>query len=378
MRILIAPDSFKGSLSAQEICEVCEDVAKRHFSNIEVFKYPLADGGEGTVESLVGCTGGEFRIVRVSNPLGVYIEARYGILGNSDTAVIEMAEASGLNKIQEKQRNPMITSTYGTGELIRHALDQGCKRFIIGIGGSATNDCGIGVIQALGAKVLDISGNIVAPGGDGLLQAHSIDLSGFDPRIKECSFTIACDVNNPLTGPNGAAYVYAPQKGATEEMVVTLDSGLKNFASLIKQQIGVDVESVPGAGAAGGLGACFLSFFQGKLQSGIEIVMKESNIEQIMEKVDIVITGEGKIDTQTKCGKTPFGVATLAKKYNIPVIAVCGVLDISHIQLSSINIDAAFSIINSPCNSADAISNGKHNLKNTLYNVIKLLQLKNK
>ncbi|OEF98730.1 glycerate kinase [Desulfuribacillus alkaliarsenatis] len=378
MKIVVAPDSFKGSLSAFEFCNIVEEVAIKHFPMLTIVKVPLADGGEGTVDSLIQGGNGQFQYAEVNDPLFRKIEAKYGILEDKKTAVMEIAEASGLHKISKAEQNPMITSTYGTGEMIKHALDQGCRNFIIGIGGSATNDCGIGLIQALGAEVLNKNNKQVAPGGEGLLEAVKIDLDNFDKRIEESTFTIACDVNNPLTGKTGAAYVFSPQKGATPAMVEELDKGLKNYAKVIHNTIGIDIENVPGAGAAGGLGACFSAFFNGQLKSGIEIVLKTTALEEKLKSADIVITGEGKIDTQTAYGKTPSGVAKLARKHHVPVIGICGILEADSEAIKEIELDAAFSIMNRPCIVEEAISDAKTNLESLIYNIFNILTINKK
>ncbi|AZR72898.1 glycerate kinase [Anoxybacter fermentans] len=348
MKILIAPDSFKGSLTAIEVAENLASGLKKANSQFEIEILPMADGGEGTVRSLVDATNG--RIVKkvVTGPLGEKVEAFFGILGDGKTAVIEMAAASGLPLVPRDKRNPLKTTTYGTGELIKVALDEGCRNLIIGIGGSATNDCGIGMAQALGGRFLDANGNNVGFGGGELKKIEKIDLSNLDPRIKEANIQVACDVDNPLYGKNGAAYIYGPQKGATPSMVKELDDGLKHIAMIINRDLKIKVDNIPGAGAAGGLGAGLMAFLNAELKPGIDIVIEASRIEEKVKEVDLVITGEGKIDSQTIFGKTPIGVARVAKKYSKPVIGIAGSLGAGALKVYDHGIDALFSIINAP------------------------------
>ena len=326
MKILIAPDSFKESLTSIEVAEYLREGFKKADKNFEITKLPLADGGEGTVKSLVAATDGKIMKKEVTDPLGNKVEAIYGILGDGKTGVIEMATASGLPLVPKDKRNPLKTTTYGTGELIKAALDQGCTKLIIGIGGSATNDCGVGMAQALGGKFLDEDGKQIGYGGQYLKDIEKIDLSQLDSRIAETEIEVACDVDNPLYGKNGAAYIYGPQKGASKDQVKELDQGLKHIAEIIKDDLGKEVNEIPGAGAAGGLGAGLSAFLDAKLRPGIKIVMEASKLREKMKKVDLVVTGEGKIDGQTASGKTPVGVSRIAKKEELPVIAVAGTI----------------------------------------------------
>ena len=326
MKIVVAPDSFKGSLTAVEVSDAIEQGIKEIFSEAEIVKIPMADGGDGTVQCLVNATGGEILKEKVTDPLGDEVLASYGILGDKKTAVIEMAEASGLTLVPENQRNPLITTTYGTGQLIKAALDRGCRKMIIGIGGSATNDGGAGMLQALGVKLLNQEGKEVGFGGGELNKIFRIDTKYLDNRLSETKVLIASDVSNPLCGPKGAAQVYGPQKGATPEMIKKLDESLVYFAEIIKRDLNKDVKDIPGAGAAGGLGASLLAFLDAELRPGIEIIIKIVKLEQAIKDADLVITGEGKIDSQTIYGKAPIGVAKIAKKYNIPVIAVAAII----------------------------------------------------
>lgn len=375
MKIIIASDSFKGSLPAIEIGETVKRGLLKHSTQLEVLNIPMADGGEGTVDALVHATGGKKKHVRVFDPLMREIDGHYGVLGNEKTAVIEMAIASGLPLLEKDEYNPLVTNTFGTGQLIKDALDQGCREFIIGIGGSATNDGGMGMLQALGVKFLNKSGDELTGGGLSLIDLHKINVESIDSRIKESKFEVACDVQNPLCGPNGASYIYGPQKGATEKMVEILDSALMKFAQCIKGDLGIDVLNMPGAGAAGGLGAGLLSFLGAELRRGIDIVIEKSGLEAHVSDADIVITGEGKLDYQTQFGKTPYGVAKLAKKYSVPVIAICGGIDNAN-ALYDHGVDSMFSIVNRPMSIEEAMANSEELLESIAYNIIKLIEIK--
>ena len=348
MKIVVAPDSFKGSLTALEVADAIKEGIRRVMPEAEIDEVPMADGGEGTVQALVDATGGQMITEEVCDPLGNQIKANFGILGDGQTAVIEMAAASGLPLVPEGKRNPMFTTTYGTGELIRAALDRGCRKLIVGIGGSATVDGGAGMAQALGARLLDKDGNEVPRGGGGLEHLDRIDLSQLDPRIGEATTVVACDVDNPLVGPRGGPEVYGPQKGATPEMVKKLDKYLDRYADIIKRDLGADVKEAPGAGAAGGLGAGLMAFLNAELKLGIDIVIDASGLEQHLKDADLVITGEGKIDRQTIYGKTPIGVAKIAKKYGIPVIGIGGGIGDDASVVYENGIDALMSITGYP------------------------------
>jgi len=326
MKIVIAPDSFKGSLTAMEVSDAIEQGVREIFPEAEIVKIPMADGGDGTVQCLVNATGGEILRKKVTGPLGDEVLASYGILGDKKTAVIEMAEASGLTLVPENKRNPLITTTYGTGQLIKAALDRGCRKMIIGIGGSATNDGGAGMVQALGVKLLDKDGEEVGFGGGELKKIFRIDTKYLDKRLSETKVLIASDVSNPLCGPKGASRIYGPQKGATPEVIEELDESLAHFAEIIKRDLNKNVKDMPGAGAAGGLGASLMAFLDAELRPGIEIMIEIVKLEQAIKDADLVITGEGKIDSQTIYGKAPIGVARIAKKYNILVIAVAAII----------------------------------------------------
>jgi glycerate kinase len=375
VKIVIAPDSFKGSLTALEAANAIEEGLKRVFPGSEILKVPMADGGEGTVQSLVDATGGRIVKKLVTGPLGEKVEAQFGVLGDGRTAVIEMAAASGLPLVPPEKRNPMLTTTYGTGELIKAALEMGCRRFIIGIGGSATNDGGAGMAQALGAKLLDEEDSDIPFGGGGLLKLERIDISTLDPRIAESEIVVACDVDNPLTGPRGAARVYSPQKGATPEMVEILDRALERFARIVKRDLGKDIKDVPGAGAAGGLGAGLMAFLNARLQLGVDIVIEATELEEKVKGADLVITGEGGIDSQTVYGKTPIGVAKVAKKFDIPVIAIAGGISDDASVVYEHGIDALMSIIPRPMSLDEAMAQGAKLLADAAERVARSLVL---
>jgi len=355
MKILIAPDSFKGSLTALEVAESIERGLLAVESDLEIIKIPMADGGEGTVRSLIDAMGGELIFKEVIGPTGKPVKAHFGFIHEKRLAVIEMASASGLVLMPPGEADPMKTTTYGTGELIKAALDQGAEKLIIGIGGSATNDAGVGMAQALGIDFLDECGENVGPGGGELNRIKSINLENLDPRIKRAEIKVACDVNNPLYGPDGAAFVYGPQKGATPEMVRILDNNLRHLAMVIKRDLKRNVQDIPGAGAAGGLGAGLVAFLNAELKSGVDIVLETNGLAEKLKGVDLVITGEGRIDGQTIKGKTPIGVARKAKEFGLPVIAICGMVGDNANLVYQGGIDAVFSIIQQPATLEEAI-----------------------
>jgi glycerate kinase len=371
MKIIIAPDSFKGSLTAMEVARAISRGITNTDTSIDSVLIPMADGGEGTVQSMVDATSGKIITVEVNDPLLRKIKSFYGILGDGETAVIEMAAASGLPLLASHERNPMITTTFGTGELIKDALDKGCRKIIIGLGGSATNDGGIGMARALGAHILDSEGLEIGNGGGSLAHLHSIDISDLDHRIADCTIIAACDVDNPLCGEKGAAAVYGPQKGATPEMIKTLDLNLRRFADIVKIQQKKDILDSPGSGAAGGLGAGVRVFLNAKLERGINIVTKITNLSERVRDADLVITGEGMIDFQTAFGKTPFGVAQVAKQYNIPVIAIAGGLGKNYQELYSKGFDAIFSITNKPMTLEFAMENASVLIESVTENIMR-------
>ncbi|MEA4883616.1 MAG: glycerate kinase [Clostridia bacterium] len=355
MRVVVAPDSFKGSLTAAEVCQGVEDGFRRVFPDADIVSIPMADGGEGTVQSLVDATGGRIVEREARGPLGAPVKAFYGILGDGATAVIEMASASGLPLVESGRRNPLIATTWGTGELISAALDEGCRRFIVGIGGSATNDGGAGAAQALGAHLLDSDGMEIGPGGAELSRLARIDLSRMDPRVMESEFVVACDVDNPLTGPRGASAVYGPQKGATPEMVRKLDDALRNYSGIILRDLGMDINGMPGAGAAGGLGGGLVAFAHATLRRGVHIVRDTTQLREKMVGADLVITGEGRIDFQTLYGKTPMGVAEVAAELRIPVVVIAGSISDDARGLYDHGIGALLTIVKGPCTVDQAI-----------------------
>lgn len=324
MRVLIAPDSFKDCLTAPQVIHAISRGLLKVQPETQIIGKPVSDGGEGLLQTLIENLEGRYVESVVNDPLMRPVLAKLGILDQQATAVIEMAQASGIELLSQQERNPMLTTTYGTGQLIGKALDEGFRKLIIGIGGSATNDGGVGMAQALGVKLLDDSAQPIAAGGAGLSQLRSIDVETLDPRILDCQIQVACDVKNPLTGDSGASAVYGPQKGATKQMVETLDHNLDHLASMILKFLGKDIRDVPGAGAAGGLGAGLVAFLDARLMSGFDIVASMLDLEDSVAKVDLVITAEGRIDQQTKFGKAPYGVAMIAKKYQKPVYAFAG------------------------------------------------------
>lgn len=376
MKFLLAPDSFKESMTAKEVADAMERGIKRIIPNAECVKVPMADGGEGTVQSLVDATEGKLYKVMVKGPLGDKVQGIFGVLGDKKTAIIEMASASGLHLVPREKRNPILTTTYGTGELIKAALDKGVNHIIIGIGGSATNDGGAGMLQALGGKLLTVDNKEINLGGGYLNLLHKIDLSGLDKRLKDTKIEVACDVNNPLTGKNGASYIFGPQKGATSEMVKILDGNLSHYAKVIKEQLGIDIESIPGAGAAGGLGAGLLAFFCAELKRGIELVTEHTKLKEKMQGADYVFTGEGSIDGQTLYGKTPFGVALIAKDYNIPVIAFAGRIGDGVESLYEHGISSIIGILSEADTIDNALKSGPENIERTCENIARIILLR--
>ena len=358
MEIIIAPDKFKGSMTATEAAQAIARGLNSNFPDTRLKLFPLSDGGEGLVEAIAGAAGGSILTKTVSNPLEGKTEASWALINNGRCAVIEMSAASGLSLLPPESRNPGVTSTYGTGELIRAALEEGCSEIIIGIGGSATNDGGAGMAYALGAKLLDKDGRQLEPGGLELLKLERIDISSLDSRIANISIKVACDVDNPLTGPHGASYVYGPQKGAGPEMVRQLDRALAHYAEILKGATGTDVEMIPGAGAAGGLGAGLIAFLGAELHSGIDLVLDTLNIDQHLDKADLLITGEGHLDKQSLRGKAPVGIARRAKKYGLPVLALAGAVEIDSEDMHKAGITAAFSITDGPMNLEEALNRG--------------------
>ncbi|WP_437833743.1 glycerate kinase (plasmid) [Niallia taxi] len=376
MKIVLAPDSFKESLSALQVAESIERGFKQVLPNADYVKVPMADGGEGTVQSLVDATGGRIIKKTVTGPLGEAAEAFFGILGNVKTAVIEMAAASGLHLVPATKRNPLLTTTRGTGELIAAALEYNVNHIIIGIGGSATNDGGAGMAKALGARFLNSNGQEIAEGGGALSDLAAIDLSSLDSRLAHVKIEVACDVDNPLIGPKGASAIFGPQKGATPEIVNQLDENLAHYAEIIEKDLGVKIADVPGAGAAGGLGGGLLAFMQAELSRGVDIVMEAAKLSDIIAGADLVITGEGKIDGQTIFGKTPIGVAKTAKKHGVPVIGIAGNVAGDSDAVHEYGIDAIFSIVPGAVSLQEAFLHADKFVERTARNIAAVWQLK--
>ena len=358
MKVVIAPDSYKGCLSALEVAKAMERGVLSVFPSAEVRKIPIADGGEGTVAALVTATNGQLRQTEVTDPLGNKIIAHWGVLGDGRTAVIEMAAASGLPLVPKEKRDPRVTTTYGTGELIKAALAEGLAKIIIGIGGSATNDGGTGMARALGVRFLDAAEREVAAGGGSLAEICQIDTNGLDPRLKSTEIVVACDVDNPLCGTRGASAVFGPQKGATPEMVQQLDAGLAKYASCARQATGRDVAEKAGAGAAGGLGAGLMFFTPAQLKPGVEIVLDAVGFSDIVRDADFVITGEGRTDFQTAFGKAPVGVAKVAKTHGAPVFCISGGLGDGAEDVLAQGIDAVMSICDRPLSLEECMAAG--------------------
>lgn len=378
MKVTIAIDSFKGSLSTFQAGDAIAEAVKQVWTGAETTICPLADGGEGTVDAIIAAMDGEMVEVSVCNPLGEKIKAGYGIIPKTKTAIIEMSSAAGITLIDESERNPLNTTTFGVGELILDAIAKGFRNFIIGIGGSATNDGGIGMLQALGFEFLDENGKQVALGAKGLRDITQIKTEKASEALSECSFKIACDVTNPLCGERGCSAIYGPQKGATQTMIKDMDIWLDNYAKLTKTVIPSADSNIPGTGAAGGLGFAFLAYLNATLQSGIELVIKETEIEKHIKDADIVVTGEGRLDGQSYMGKAPIGVAKLAKKFNKMVIAFSGCVTDDAALCNEHGIDAIFSIVRTPCTLQEAMDcdNAYKNLKDTAIQVFRLINTK--
>lgn len=376
MKIVISIDSLKGSLTSIEAANAIKKGILSVDNKSDVIIMPLADGGEGTVEALVQGMNGEEKVISVTGPINEKVNATYGILKETNTAIIEMAQASGLPLVPAELRNPLNTTTYGVGEIIKEAIEKGCRNFIVGIGGSATNDCGVGMLQALGFEFYDENDNLVGLGGKVLNQIKRIKTDNKLKELDECNFKIACDVNNPLYGENGAAYIYGPQKGATKEIIKELDKGLKNFAEVVKKDLGKDIAHIEGAGAAGGLGFGFLGFLNSKLESGIKIILDEIKLEEVVKDADIVITGEGRLDNQTAMGKAPIGVAKLAKKHGAKVIAIAGCTTPDAVKCNEEGIDAYFSIVNKAMTIDEAMKkeNATQNMIETTIQIFNLIK----
>lgn len=375
MKIVIAPDSYKESLSALDVAFAIEAGFREIYPDAEYVKIPVADGGEGTVEAMVAATQGRVIPVKVTGPLGEPVAGFYGVSGDEQCAFIEMAAASGLELLSPVQRNPLKTTSWGTGELIRYALDLGVRRIIIGLGGSATNDGGAGMVQALGAKLLTDEHQHIGQGGAELAALMKIDISELDSRLADCQIDVACDVTNPLTGEEGASAVFGPQKGATPEMVTNLDHALAHYAARIKQDLGIDVLSLEGGGAAGGMGAALFAFCGAKLRPGIDIVTEALHLDTLVADANLVITGEGRMDSQTIHGKVPVGVARVAKRYHIPVIGIAGSLTADVGVVHQHGIDAVFSVLYRVCSLDDALAHAGENVRMAARNIAAVMRL---
>lgn len=372
MKIVVAPDSFKESLTARQVADTIAAACRRHLPDAELVTLPMADGGEGTSQSLVDALGGHWRQLGVSGPLGEPVQARYGLVG--DLAIIEMAEASGLHRVAADRRDVLSACSYGTGQLLDDALEQGVRRIIIGLGGSATNDAGAGMLTALGARFLDARGRAIPRGGIGLAELDRIDLTALHPRLAEVDIVVACDVDNPLTGPRGASAVFGPQKGASRAQVATLDRNLAHFAGLAGKATATELDAVPGAGAAGGMGAALIGFAGARLRPGIDIVAEAVGLAQACRDADLVITGEGRIDSQSVAGKTPVGVARIARQAGVGrVIAIAGCLGEGSDLVYQYGIDAVFDCLHQLASQQEVLRDGEQNLRQTADAVARLI-----
>ncbi|MBV5278919.1 MAG: glycerate kinase [Campylobacteraceae bacterium] len=377
MKVVIAIDSFKGCMSSQELSISIEEGIKIVYPDALIEACEVADGGEGTLQALVNNTNGDIITCKVHDPLMGEIQAQYGILGDGKTAVIEMARSSGLPLVPIEKRNPLVTTTFGVGELISDAIAKGCREFIVGIGGSATNDAGVGMLQALGYRFLDKSGVEVGLGGGELGKIHSIDTSHALEELQSCHFLIACDVDNPMYGMRGASQIYGRQKGATEEMVLLLDENVKHFATIIEKYLGKDIAHINGTGAAGALGGGFLAFLNAQLRSGIEIVLDTIHFEEKIKNADFVITGEGKIDAQSLMGKVISGISKLTQKHKVPLIALAGHVEDDAKDAHQYGVDAIFSIMNYPMSLCDAMQkeNTQKLMKQSVEEIFRLIKI---
>ncbi len=374
-KVVIAIDSFKGSMTSLEAGQSAAEGIRRVYPEAEISVRPLADGGEGTVDAIVSGCGGRMTEVRVTGPAGKPVCCSYGILEAQKTAIIEMSGAAGITQVSGKEKNPMTTTTYGVGEVIRDAIEKGCRHFIVGIGGSATNDGGVGMLQALGFGFLNAEGTPIGFGAAGLKELRHITSDQAMPELSECSFRVACDVSNPLCGPQGCSAIYGPQKGATTDMIPEMDAYLKDYAALAKTQFPKADPDYPGAGAAGGMGFAFLTFLNASLEPGVGIVLEETKLRQYAENADIVITGEGRLDGQTVMGKAPIGVAKIAKEYKKPVLAFSGCVTKDAIACNAHGIDAFFPVLRSVVSLEDAMErdNAMQNMQDTVEQVFRVI-----
>ncbi|MBU3161534.1 glycerate kinase [Clostridium frigoris] len=374
LKFVIAPDSFKESVSGFEASEAIKSGLKSIFSDAQFDIIPMADGGEGTSEVIVNAQKGEFRKIIVTGPLGEKREAKYGWLQEEKKAIIEVAEACGLNLVEPSKRNPLYTTTFGVGEMILDALNKGVEHLIIGLGGSSTNDGGLGMLQALGIIAIDIEGNELGLGGKELIKLHKLDISKIDNRIKKISIEVACDVQNPFVGVRGATRIFGPQKGANGDIEDELELGMVNFAKIIVETFGIDISNIPKSGAAGGLGGAFI-LLNGSLLRGVDLVLKHTRFEERIKDADFIITGEGSIDAQTKYGKTISGIAQIAKKYKIPTIVLAGMVGDNIEELYSMGVTSVFGIVDKPKSLEDALRDGYNSIKKTSENIGRLIKI---
>ena len=374
MRILIAPQAFKGSISAVDAAAAMREGVLRVLPDAEISAVAVADGGDGTLETLVEGSGGEIHYIDVTGPLGERRTAEWGAMGDGATAVIEMARTSGLALVPDEKRDPLITTTFGLGEAIVHAIDAGYRRFIIGIGGSATNDAGAGMAQALGVRLLDDAGRDLDFGGAALSRLNRIDMSGLNDTVRSCEFLVACDVNNPLTGPTGASAIYGPQKGATPEMIERLDAALLHFAEVVKRDIGAEINDIPGAGAAGGLGGGMIAFTNGELRAGVDIVLETVRLDDHLAGCNLVITGEGSMDHSTIYNKAPVGVAERAKNLGIPVVGISGSLGAGFQDVHEHGIDALAAITPGPMTLDEASERASELISNATEQALRFMK----
>ena len=377
-KIVIAPDSFKESLTALEVAEAIKNGFQAVFPDAEYCLVPMADGGEGTVEALVAVTDGKTVHTQVTGPAGNQVEAHYGLLGDGKTAVIEMASASGLHHVAQDDRDPSLATSRGTGELIRHALDAGVRHIIVGLGGSATNDAGMGMLASLGVKLTDAQGNAISDGGAALINLQNIDVTELHPAMAECTFEVACDVDNPLLGERGATAIFGPQKGADKQALTSLEKALTHLADVLVANGFSDQRNTSGAGAAGGMGFGMMTFMKASFRPGIEIVVEATNLKDIVKGADLVITGEGRLDSQTIFGKTPIGVAKTAKLYNIPVIGIAGSLSADVAVVCDHGIDAVFSIMPRVMTLKEAFADAEVNVTFTAKNIATVMAMQAK
>ena len=374
MKIIVAPDSFKGSNTSIRVAETIERGIRKVFPEVVIECIPIADGGEGTVEAVVLGGRGKYRDVRATGPLGNSVTARYGILDRG-RAVIEMAAASGLPLVPRNERNPLKTTTFGTGELVRDALDQGCREFLIGIGGSATNDAGVGMAQALGYSFLDEKGDELGRGGGELIRLKDIRSENVDKRLASCEFVVACDVRNPLYGPEGAAHIYGPQKGASPEMIKILDDNLRHFAGVVTDTFGTEIQKIPGSGAAGGLGAGLVVFCKGELRSGIDAILDLVRFDQRAESADLVITGEGAMDGSSAYGKVPVGIAKRLRGKNVQVLAIVGDIGKGASAVYEYGIDGIMSTVSRAIPLEEALAQSATMLEDAAERVMRIIRI---